>query len=99
MIMVADYGMWVLGDNFMQGYYTIFDQSALRVGLVAAKSYGDLTGEDQEDIQTSVSYTNKSYDNPLSEDFTSYLGVWFGIMTIYFIGIAVSKNCKKDKVE
>ena len=35
-------GFWIIGDNFLQNYYTIFDLDNLRVGFVGAVKYEDI---------------------------------------------------------
>lgn len=35
-------GFWIIGDNFLQNYYTIFDLDNLRVGFVGAVAYEEI---------------------------------------------------------
>jgi len=34
--------MWILGDNFMQNYLTIYDQENMRVGFVGSVQYREI---------------------------------------------------------
>jgi hypothetical protein len=35
-------GFWILGDNFMENYYTIFDMDNQRVGFAGKVQYEDI---------------------------------------------------------
>lgn len=35
-------GFWILGDNFLTNYYTIFDLAQSRVGFVGSVGYKDI---------------------------------------------------------